>query len=256
MVRPILIIAIFLASANPLSARTWNVNSSGTGDAPTIAAAMDSSVAGDRIELECGTYFESRLNMKSGVTICSNTGNPDCVTIDGSSPPSPPGSVISCYSGDNDTLIEGLTITGGHATDSIWGIHGGGLKIGHGAGPRIERCVITGNYAKSGGGVSIFDSQPTFVDCEISGNESLWPPGGVQVTGGGVFTAVRTSVFSNIGFPNHDGSVAQDSEAYFYCCDITLPLWRFQGSYYIDDTDCDQVSTEAHSWGSVKALFR
>ena len=253
MVRPILIIAMLLVSANQASARTWHINSSGTGDAPTIAAAIDSSVAGDRIELECGTYAESRLQMKSGVTICSSTGVPDCVTIDGSSPPLPPGPVISCYSMDDDTLIEGLTITGGRATDWLYGQHGGGLSIAYGAGPRVERCVIIGNYARVGGGVHVFQSQPTFVDCEISGNEALTSYGGVHVTGGGVFTAVRTSIFGNIGY---DGVVNSDSAANFYCCDLALGNWLFQGSHIIDDTDCDPVSTETRSLGSVKALFR
>ena len=125
MIRQIIICAMFLLSTNQVSARTWHLNNSGTGDAPTIAAALDSSMAGDRIELEGGIYTESRLQMKSAVTLCSSTGTPHSVTIDGSSPPLAPGPVISCnYSGD-DTLIEGLTITGGMATDWLHGQHGG-----------------------------------------------------------------------------------------------------------------------------------
>lgn len=253
MLRPILIIVMLLVSANQLSARTWYINTGGTGDAPTIAAAIDSSMAGDMIELECGTYTETWLQMKSGVTLCSSTGYPECVTIDANSPSLPHRPVITCWHVGDDTLIQGLTITGGRATDSMYGgISGGGLNIHGAAGPRVERCLITGNYAKVAGGVSVSQCQPTFIDCEITGNESFVMPAGIRVTGG-VFTAFRTSIIGNTGY---DGRVASDSAANFYCCDFAPGNWDFEGSHLINDADCDFVSTETQSWGSVKALYR
>ena len=86
MLRILLTVVFLITSNSELCARTWQVEPDGSGDAPTIAAAIDSSVAGDVIELGCGTYIEWGLLVKSGITIRSETGQPDCVTIDGNQP--------------------------------------------------------------------------------------------------------------------------------------------------------------------------
>ena len=228
----------------------------GSGDAPTIAAAIDSSVSGDVVELGCGVYVEWGLIVKSGITIRSETGQPDCVTIDGNQP-SGFGSIIGCWAVDSSTLIEGLTITGGMARDTFYGVRGGGLVVFAGSSLTVKRCVITGNYAKSGGGVSISTSHPTFVDCEIYGNESMFYPGGVQVGVDASFTALRTTILANqAGTGPPDGSVRASSEALLNCCDIEADNWLFEGAVVIDDSDCGQVENELQSWGSVKGLFR
>jgi len=102
-----------LSFAHPLFARTWYITPGGTGDAPTIEAGFDSSAAGDTVLVACGTYYESELYIKSGVVLRSETGQPDCATIDGGG-----GTILWCVNVDDATRIEGLTLT-----DGIWGAH-------------------------------------------------------------------------------------------------------------------------------------
>ncbi len=257
MFRIFLTVLFLIASSTQLSARTWHIEPNGSGDAPTIAAAIDSSTAGDIIELACGTYTEWGLMVKSGITIRSETGLPDCVTIDGNIPQGGPGSIFYCGAVENTTLIEGLTITGGRASDTFFGISGGGMVIFSGSDLTVNRCVITGNYARAGGGVAISMSHPIFVECDISGNESLFYPGGVDVGLGAGFTAYNTSILSNVaGSGDPDGSVRAGSVANFHCCEIELNNWFFEGTYLVDNVNCGYVSTETQGWGSLKALFR
>lgn len=75
---------ILLLSPDPGSARTWYINTEGTGDAPTIAAALDSVSAGDGIELAPGRYMANNLNfITSNVSIWGEVGAPEDVVIDG-----------------------------------------------------------------------------------------------------------------------------------------------------------------------------
>ena len=52
--------------------------------------------------------------------------------------------------------------------------------------------------------------------------------------------------------------MANDSEAYFNCCDIDLTWWQFAGggNSEVDDSDCDEVADEVQNWGTVMVLYR
>ena len=65
---------VFLSTAG--QARTWRVNQDGTGDAPTIQAAVDSSVAMDTILVAPGTYVQQFILLAgvSNLTLLSESG--------------------------------------------------------------------------------------------------------------------------------------------------------------------------------------
>jgi len=144
------LIAILSACVSNLAtARTWYILPDGSGDAPTIQAGMDSATAGDTLLLACGTYYEHGISLISEICVRSETGSPQCVTVDGQEM----GSVLRADSVDGMTSIEGLTIRGGHAAT------GGGLLCIH-AIPRVKNCAFlwNGAYGWQGGGAIAYHS--------------------------------------------------------------------------------------------------
>ena len=168
--------ALILFAATPVSATTLHVPS----EYATIQAATTTAVAGDSIEIACGTYYESGLVLPAGVVVRSETGFPDCVTISGELG-NPLGRGILTCSGDSSTLIKGLTLRQGFDED-----HGGGLRIS--GSPIIDHCSIVGCGSLSfGGGAWVTaGSNPLFRDCNFLNNsgESV---GGIAIYGQGTF---------------------------------------------------------------------
>jgi len=104
----LLVPSFILLSASISYSRTWYVKPDGTGDAPTIKAAIDSSMAGDTVLVALGTYtIESRIRCtgKSNLTILSEEG-PENTDIVGS------GSNVSFdIPGLSNFILKGFTIS-------------------------------------------------------------------------------------------------------------------------------------------------
>ncbi len=85
----------------------------------------------------------------------------------------------------SETVLDGFTVTGGHAWPESRGrghgtpAGGGGLWIISGS-PVVRNCVFTHNVAWAGGGVSVLDGSPRIHDCRFSLN-------GANGDGGGLF---------------------------------------------------------------------
>jgi hypothetical protein len=236
-------------SATPLQARDWQVPA----EVPTIAAALDSASSGDTVVVACGTYQEANLQLEAGVTLRSETGLPDCAVIDASAVDWP-SSMIECW-WQQGARLEGLTLTGGHATDWYYGDHGGALRV-VGSDLEVVDCVITGNEAYMGGAVVASDTPgPVFRDCVISGNHAL-SAGGFEV-GEGTTVEVHDSVVhgNTVGGNWPDGLVRADGLISLICCEVDLAGWGGDGTVEVDDTDCGSTPVAARSWGAVKALF-
>ncbi len=132
-------------------------------DQPTIQAGIDAASAGDTVVVACGVYEESGMLMKSGVHLTSETGSPECVTIDGLTL----ARILWCEDVGDGATISGLTITGGRA--------------GAGAGVLckrsellFERVIFRGNEADSyGGGLAVGnESSVTLIDVVFAENTS------------------------------------------------------------------------------------
>jgi parallel beta-helix repeat protein len=65
-----------IAAAGAISAHTWHVRNDGSGDAPTIQAAIDSAAAGDSVLVGPGTYTQSviRVMSKANLVLASEGG--------------------------------------------------------------------------------------------------------------------------------------------------------------------------------------
>ena len=146
------------------------------GDFGTIQAALNAACPDDTVLVACGTYYEHDIIMTSGAYLTSETGEPDCVTIDADSL----GSVIHCVDVDGEADIVGLTLTHG------WAVQGGGVKVDSSA-VSISNCHLVENTGTNiGGAVCAFGllggsgSDVTLTGCLIERNRSGSAGGGAM----------------------------------------------------------------------------
>ncbi len=131
-----------------------------------ISTALAGAASGDTVLVHCGTYAEQGLQMVDGVTLRSETGEADCVTIAsvGLDP------IITCDDLLATTLIEGITF--GVVGDSLQTDvrRGAGLLIRN-SGPQISRCAFRSLSADYGGAIYCgAGSTPTISQSTFVGN--------------------------------------------------------------------------------------
>jgi predicted outer membrane repeat protein len=157
--------------------RTRVVNSNGSGDAPTIQAAIDSAANGDTVLVAAGTYVEN-LNMIGKRLALLGESGALATVVDGDDR----ASVLLMSAGNvaGLTLRNGLTIGGG-----------GGIGV-VAPGPTVIRdCVIEDNVAglvfDQGGGGGIYLSFGTqdvrVTNNVIRRNRTTGPGGGIEDNG-------------------------------------------------------------------------
>lgn len=195
---------------------------------PTIIAAMGAAIYGDTVLVACGVYHEYDIHVKDGVTLRSEGGAPDCVRIDGGFA----GTVLLCEDLGQDTLLEGITVTGGHGLDADPNYLGGGLHCRN-ASPRVRRCGFKGNLAVRGAGVLCESSSaPEFEQCEFAENGASWI------------------------MPSYYGGGAacwRSSSARFVECEFRGNWSWFGGGLYIHESavevrDCAFIENFVHPW--------
>ena len=187
-------------------ARTWSIRPDGTGDTPTIQAAIDSADAGDIVMLAPGTYTwtsqgasgTSMIRMRPGITLTSQSGAESTV-LDGEGQ----GRVIYCQNVGQVT-IDGCTIQNGQyvfapIVDRRLG--GAGVLADEGSDPTISNCIIRGNRLsiapKLGAGVACV--RATIVDCQILDNVGFSDAAGLGVGCVGELTITRCTIRGHRG---------------------------------------------------------
>lgn len=195
----------FLAGSS--EAKTWLVDPTGTGDAPTIQAAIDLSTSGDIIQLAPGSYTWANqgsgdafgmIRMKSGISLAGDVAYPQSVVLDAQSA----GRVVYASAATGCTY-SGLTITGGSKT--FGPEYGGGLACG--ASSRLLSCRFVGNSATRGGGAYLNGSDVEIDDCLFSGN-------GCSIEGGAIYgspSSLRRTTFENNSTASTSGGVFSPS---------------------------------------------
>ncbi len=162
----------------PATGATYVVRPDGTGDFPTIQAAIDAVLDGDIIELTDGVFQgegnRDILWVDKEVTVRSQSGDPYSCTLDceGTSRRSHWGIYIEGV--DPEARLEGVTVRDAYSGlgGGVWledsspaiarclflnniGVDGGGLLINGASLPTVSRCTFAGNIAGYGGGVCI-----------------------------------------------------------------------------------------------------
>jgi predicted outer membrane repeat protein len=155
------------------------------GDVPTIQGAINSAQPGDVVVVACGSYVEA-LQLRSGVTLRSATGLPDCVTIEVAA-----GTVAFTADHDQDVDIEGLRITSNASLAR-------GL-VAEASSVAFRRCELvglhtqsTGNFQPGGAAALLQDGSTLEVEeCVFEDNEH----NGVGNVGGGAIRCESSNLF-------------------------------------------------------------
>jgi len=165
--------------------QTWRVLADGTGDAPTVQAAIDSTADRDVVLVGPGTYYET-INLRGRKIHLTGEQGRDVTILDGSRGDD---SVVVCESGEtNETVIEGFTITGGKG--------------------RI-RAVDD----RMGGGILCLDSTPIIQNNAIVRNFAINPSNGPKYSwGGGMSYGRRESSPELMGSLEFRNNLVQDNQ--------------------------------------------
>jgi hypothetical protein len=159
-------VALLLPAAG---ATTYLVKPDGTGDYPTIQAAIDAAVGGDIIELADGLFTGNGNRdidyLGKAITVTSLSADPQLVTIDcqGSPENSHQGFLFQTGEGAS-SILESVTVANAYSTG-----YGGGMYCSA-ASPTVSRCLFRNCSAANGGGASCWSSSVTLTDCVFSGN--------------------------------------------------------------------------------------
>jgi hypothetical protein len=167
----------------------------GSGDLPTIQAAIDATLDGDVIELCDGTFRDEGnrdllYNGKS-ITIRSASGDPARCIIDCEGSPATPHRGLGFDMDEGaDAVLAGVTVTHGYAPVNPVGEHWGGAIFCSthaypGAIPTIRNCVFSENAAVDGGGAVYTSGDGGLIEgCTFLDNTSDARGGGISIVSG------------------------------------------------------------------------
>ena len=213
---------VLIATVSTSSSSTWYVKLDGTGDAPTIQAAIDIAKSGDVVLVAPGQYTWANqgttgdyglvtfLRRVTGIKLKSESG-PGVTVLNAQYM-----GRIMFLMAENSITVDGFTMKNGvaplfgdnngggiiaHLSAPVFknciirncsGVQGGGMWFGGVSGPRFENCKFLNNSSTYGAGVFLINSSSTmtFVDCIFRNNIA-------SLKGGGVFSYNAVTVLEN-----------------------------------------------------------
>lgn len=148
----------------------YTVRADGTGEYPTLQAAIDAAFDGIIVQVAAGTYTGTGnrdLDFKGkAITVESESGDPADTIIDCQGSTTDPHRGLFFHTGEDSTsVLRNVTIRGGRTSTSG---SGAGLYCVGGSGPKVEGCVFFQNGASDGGGIYCYQSDPIVVSCSFT----------------------------------------------------------------------------------------
>jgi len=154
---------------------------------PLIQQAIDASSAGDTVLVEPGIYYENlnfsgkAILVESRFLLTGDEAHISSTIINGNN--NGISAVTFDHSETNATRLCGFTIT--NANTQLTGSAnemGGGIKILN-ASPVIEHCIISGNKARTGGGIYMYgqNCNALISNCTVEANEASEGGGGIRM---------------------------------------------------------------------------
>ncbi len=226
---PAALCALVASLPGGADARIWNLAPDGAGDAPTIAAALDSAAAGDTLVLAPGTYPAHDLEWPDGVSLRGATGDPADAAVDAGGV----GRIARGIGLGAGTTFDAVTFTGGRREGTCAGDPGTGTYCMGGAwllldgAPVFSRCVFRGNHADdNGGAVASVASAPRFTACRFEANDATH---GAAITfvaqpASGAAPVLEHCVFTG------NAALADAGAVYAYLCDPSFTRCTFHAN--------------------------
>ncbi|MCP4293493.1 MAG: T9SS type A sorting domain-containing protein [bacterium] len=158
-------------------ASTYVIQADGSGDFPTIQAAINIAATGDTIFLADGTFTGTGNRnidyLGKAVTIAGLSGDPAVAIIDCQGSLEQPQRGFYFHSNELSTsVLKDISVTNGNV-----GFDGGAILCE--SSPLIENCHFYQNHADRGGAIFCDHGSPEIKDCKFSQNEGRFRAGGV-----------------------------------------------------------------------------
>jgi hypothetical protein len=269
MKRVILSIAVVLLLLAPgAGARTWYINTAGTGDAPTIAAGVDSAVAGDTVLVAAGTYEVKEVDVKPGLVVTSESG-PTLTHI--VQPPEYTYYGLSCRDypwGSPSSEVSGFWFEGYQYPLGALNVYGSFTNA------TIRYNVFAGNNEGlvALGQASAYVENCTFIGNGVCGLNAL--DGDVQLWYSIMWDHQYGSIYGLLVDYLDLTDASGNSGGVFFSLDPQF-CGESVGNYFLQSDSpcapgspetpqlmgalpvgCGEVRTEARSWGKIKAMYR
>jgi predicted outer membrane repeat protein len=200
---PILVVfSLSFAGLSP--AVTYVVHPDGTGDFPTIQAAVDAASPGDVIELTNGRFTGDGNRdidyLGKSITVRSRSGIPEMCVIDCQATWTFRHRGFYFRTGEGpDASLQGVTITNGIAPLDNLGDWGGGILC-DGASPTVVNCIFDDNVAGWGGGMLCINNASCLIhDCIFHDNIATSNGGGLYCSTYSSAEIVRVTFSENRG---------------------------------------------------------
>lgn len=232
---PIVVLALLVPLAG--HSAILHVNPEGTGDYPTIQAAVDACAAGDTVLCSSGTY--------------TGAGNRDIelrgldIAVIGESGADE--SILDCLdagraffihgSETSASLIQGFTIRNGHNADT-GASAGGGIRI-IGASPTLRDLVLENGWTETwGGGIHLYQSESTIENVILRHNEAEDHGGGVSIWLSNVtlsWLLIHDNEANGSGSDNGGGLYALDATVSASHLSVVNNFADYGGGLFADD---------------------
>lgn len=260
-----------LGFSSSVGARTWLITPDGTGDAPYLAAAMDSASLGDTVLVAPGEYEIGSVVMADGIVLLSMAG-PDSTRI-----VEYPGAYggIACSMLAATTQIRGFWFDG---FDSGGSTGTGAINIVDCLDLRVSHCIFTNNDFA---GVALNSTRYT----RLENNTFVGNVVALNVVAGSgacinnIFWDPVEGLTPNMVIACNDALRLEDIPVFYLPANFSAdPLFCAVDNYRLRSNspcapgnspygpscqligalpaDCTTNPTERRTWGSVKALYR